>query len=405
MAQKHVEEVFEWAGKDKNGRSVKGEIVGRSPTLVKAALRVQGIKPSRVRKKAKPLMGGKKQKITQKDVTIFGRQLATMIASGVPLVQGFDIVAGGHENPEMRSLLNEVRADIAGGNGLADSLQKHPKYFDELFCNLIRSGEKSGTLETMLDRLAIYMEKTEAIKSKIKKALFYPIAVIVVAFIVTCVLLLYVVPQFEELFADFGAELPAFTRLVLDISETLQQWWYIVFGTIFAVALIFRQAFRTSPDFQRQVHGFLLKAPVFGNIFTKAAIARYSRTLSTMFAAGVPLIEAMDQVSGATGNLIYGDAIQRMKEDVSTGQRLNQAMYKTQLFPQMVVQMVAIGEESGALDAMLAKVADFYEQEVDDAIDGLSSLMEPLIMAFLGVILGGLIVAMYLPIFQMGDAI
>lgn len=399
------DQVFEYVGMDKSGNKVKGQVSGRSLVHVKAELRAQGVRPTRVLKKRKSMFGDKKQKITAKDITIFSRQLATMMSSGVPLVQGMDIVSQGHENPQMRELLISVRGDIAAGTSLGDSLAKHPKYFDELFCNLVRSGEKSGTLESMLGRIALYKEKTEAIKSKIKKALFYPIAVVVVAFVVTLILLLFVVPQFQELFAGFGAELPAFTQMVINISEFVQAWWYVIIGGIVAAVIAFTRTRASSPDFARKVDRAMLKAPVFGDIFTKAAIARYTRTLATMFAAGVPLIDAMEQVSGATGNLIYGDAILKMRDEVATGQRLTAAMIRTQLFPTMVNQMVSIGEESGALDQMLSKVADFYEMEVDDAIDGLSSLIEPLIMAILGVVLGGLIFAMYLPIFQMGDVI
>lgn len=403
-AKKQAEQqVFEYVGMDKSGNKVKGQVSGRSMVHVKAELRAQGVRPTRVAKKKKSLFTEKKQKIEAKDITIFSRQLATMMSSGVPLVQGMDIVSQGHENPSMRELLIAVRNDIAAGVSLGDSLAKHPKYFDDLFCNLVRSGEKSGTLESMLGRIALYKEKTEAIKSKIKKALFYPIAVIVVAFVVTLILLLFVVPQFQELFEGFGAELPAFTQMVVNMSEFVQEWWYIVIGIIVAAVMAFTRTRASSPSFARKVDRALLKAPIFGDIFTKAAIARYARTLATMFAAGVPLIDAMEQVSGATGNLIYSDAILKMREEVATGQRLTASMIRTNLFPTMVNQMVSIGEESGALDQMLSKVADFYELEVDDAIDGLSSLIEPLIMAILGIVLGGLIFAMYLPIFQMGD--
>lgn len=411
MAQKQeakkkqqAEQVFEYVGMDKSGKKIKGQVTGKSLVHVKAELRAQGVRPTRVLKKKKSLFGDKKQKIVAKDITIFSRQLATMMSSGVPLVQGMNIVASGHENPQMRELLNSVKADIAAGTSLGDSLAKYPKYFDELFCNLVRSGEKSGTLEAMLERIALYKEKTDAIKGKIKKAMFYPIAVIVVAFVVTLILLMFVVPQFQELFEGMGAELPAFTQMVVNISEMVQEWWWVVIGSVVALVIMFKRARASSPTFARKVDQTLLKAPVFGDILTKAAIARYTRTMSTMFGAGVPLIEAMEQVSGATGNLIYGDAILKMREEVSTGQRLTAAMIRTNLFPTMVNQMVSIGEESGALDKMLSKVADFYEQEVDDAIDGLSSLIEPMIMAVLGVVLGGLIFAMYLPIFQMGDA-
>lgn len=406
MAERHAsaDTLFLWTGIDKAGAKVKGQALSKSPALVKAELRSQGIKPLQVKVKPKPLIDRPK-KITSRDVTIFSRQLATMIASGVPLVQGLAIVGDGHQNQRMREMVLTVHDDVAGGSRLGDALAKHPKQFDDLYCNLVRSGEASGTLEAMLDRIAAYQEKTEAIKSKIKKAMFYPIAVIVVAVVVVAVLLLFVVPQFEELFASFGAELPAFTRLVINMSRGLQRWWYVGFGSIALVIYALIQARKRSPKFARQVDQLLLNLPTLGPIFTKAAIARYARTLSTMFSAGVPLVEAMERVSDATGSLIYHDAIVRMREEVASGQRLNVSMFKTQLFPAMVIQMVAIGEESGSLDLMLGKVGDFYEMEVDDAIDGLSSLIEPLIISVLGVVLGGLIVAMYLPIFKMGEVV
>ena len=400
-----TETIFTWTGTDRSGNKIKGEMSGASPALVRARLRLQGANPIQVRKKPKPLLGAGKQKILPKDITLFSRQLATLIASGAPLAQGFNIVIEGTENPQMRALLAEVRADIVAGAPLAESLGKHPRYFDELFRNLIGSGEKSGALEAMLERLAAYKEKSEAIKGKVKKATAYPIAVVVIAFLVTAVLLLYVVPQFEELFANFGAELPVFTRFVLHLSQIFQESWHLIFGGLAVAFVGFMQAMKRSPRFAFGVDRIKLRLPIFGAVFTKAAIARYARTLSTMFAAGVPLVEAMDQVSGAAGNRIYRDAILRVRDDVANGQSLNVAMRRTRRFPNMVTQMIAIGEESGALDHMLGKIADYYEQEVDDAIDGLSTLIEPLIMAILGIILGGLIVAMYLPIFAMGDAI
>ena len=400
-----TETIFTWTGTDRSGNKIKGEMSGASPALVRARLRLQGANPIQVRKKPKPLLGAGKQKILPKDITLFSRQLATLIASGAPLAQGFNIVIEGTENPQMRALLAEVRADIVAGAPLAESLGKHPRYFDELFRNLIGSGEKSGALEAMLERLAAYKEKSEAIKGKVKKATAYPIAVVVIAFLVTAVLLLYVVPQFEELFANFGAELPVFTRFVLHLSQIFQESWHLIFGGLAVAFVGFMQAKKRPPRFAFGVDRIKLRLPIFGAVFTKAAIARYARTLSTMFAAGVPLVEAMDQVSGAAGNRIYRDAILRVRDDVANGQSLNVAMRRTRRFPNMVTQMIAIGEESGALDHMLGKIADYYEQEVDDAIDGLSTLIEPLIMAILGIILGGLIVAMYLPIFAMGDAI
>ena len=397
--------VFTWTGTDRAGNTIQGEIVGKSPTLVKAVLRVQGIQPTRVRKKSPSLFGEKNPRITPKDITVFSRQLATLISSGVPLVQGLDIVTQSTENPRMRALSANIRADIAGGNTLADSLAKHPKYFDDLVCSLIRSGEKSGALDTMLDRLALYQEKSHAMEGKIKKAATYPVSVVVIALIISTILLLYVVPQFEQLFTNFGAELPAFTQATLNLSHLLQESWHLIFGGVILATIAFLRALRRSPTFARRVDRRKLQAPILGDIFTKAAVSRYARTLSTMFAAGVPLVDAMEQVAGATGNLVYNDAILRMRDDVAAGQRLNVAMNKTGLFPPMAVQMICVGEESGALDNMLEKVADYYEQEVDDAIDGLSTLMEPMIMAFLGIVLGGLILAMYLPVFSMGGAI
>lgn len=397
------EAVYTWVGKDKAGNKVKGETVAGTPAKVKAELRLKGISPTKVVKKPKPLFGEKKAKITAKDISVFSRQLATMMSSGVPLIQGFDIVMAGHDNPSMRDLLQKVRADVSGGNGLGDSLAKHPKYFDELFCNLVRSGEKSGTLETMLDRIATYKEKSEAMKSKLKKAMFYPIAVIVVAFVVTAILLLFVVPQFEELFSSMGAELPALTQFVVGLSRGLASNWYIIFGGIGLAIWGFFRALKTSEPFAFKMDSLALRLPVFGDILDKGSVARFARTLGIMFAAGVPLIDAMTQVAGAVGNRLYASKILAMREEVSTGQRLAVSMENARQFPPMVVQMVSIGEESGALDGMLNKVADFFEQEVDDAIDGLSSLIEPIIMAVLGVILGTLILAMYLPIFQLGD--
>ncbi len=396
---------YNWSGTDKKGSKLKGESLGQSVSHVKAELRSQGVTPSSVKLKPKPLFGEKKQKITTKDITIFARQLATMIKSGVPLIQGFDIVTNGHENPQMRELLGAVRADVSSGNSLGSSLAKHPKHFDELFSNLVKSGEASGTLETMLDRVATYMEKSEAIKGKIKSATFYPISIVAVSVIVTMVLLLFVVPQFAEIFSSFGAELPAITLFVVNLSEKTQEYWWVFVGAVFIAFKLFQRARANSPSFARKVDAWLLNAPIFGTIFTKAAIARFARTLSTMFAAGVPMIEAMEQVAGAVGNLVYYDAILRMRDEVSTGQRLNTTMIKTQLFPTMVTQMIAIGEESGAVDEMLSRVADFYEEEVDVAVDGLSALIEPIILVVLGIILGGLILAMYMPIFQMGSVV
>jgi type IV pilus assembly protein PilC len=328
-----------------------------------------------------------------------------MMSAGVPLVQAFEIVGRGHENPSMQELILAVKADVEGGTSLADSLAKHPDHFDSLFVNLVRAGEQAGALETLLDKVATYKEKTEELKGKIKKALFYPAAVVVVAFIVSAILLLFVVPQFQELFQGFGADLPAFTLFVITLSEIFQAYWWAIFGGIIATVLVFIQAKKRSPSFARSLDVLALKAPIFGELVRKAAIARFARTLSTMFAAGVPLVEAMESVAGATGNALYQEATLRMRDDTATGTQLQQSMRNTGLFPNMVVQMVAIGEESGSLEQMLGKVADFYEQEVDNMVDALSSLLEPLIMAFLGIVVGGLVIAMYLPIFKLGSVV
>lgn len=404
MAQPAEKLMYVWEGTDRKGTRVKGESQGLNEALVKAELRRQGINPQRVRKKPKPLFGGKK-KITAKDIAVFSRQMATMMSAGVPMVQAFDIVGRGHENPSMQDLILNIKADVEGGTSLADALGKHPDHFDSLFVNLVRAGEQAGALETLLDKIATYKEKTEELKGKIKKALFYPAAVVVVAFIVSAILLLFVVPQFQELFQGFGADLPAFTLFVITLSEIFQAYWWLIFGAIGAGVYAFIQARKRSPKFVRTLDILTLKAPIFGELARKAAIARFARTLSTMFAAGVPLVEAMESVAGATGNALYQEATLRMRDDTATGTQLQQSMRNTGLFPNMVVQMVAIGEESGSLEQMLGKVADFYEQEVDNMVDALSSLLEPLIMAFLGVIVGGLVVAMYLPIFKLGAVV
>ncbi len=395
---------FIWEGTNRKGDKVKGESIGPSETLVKADLRRQGIIPSKVKKKPKPLFTPKKS-IKGKDIAIFTRQLATMIAAGVPMVQAFEIIGKGHENPAMQDLILTVKSDIESGNTLADALSRHPRHFDELFVNLVDAGEQSGSLESLLDRIAIYKEKTESIKSKIRKAMFYPTAVMIMSFIVTTILLIFVVPTFQDLFKDFGADLPAFTQFVIHLSEIFRDYWYLIFGGIIAVVLGFVQIHRRSLKFRRALDRYLLKAPIFGNIIKKSAIARFARTLSTMFSAGVPLVEAMTSVAGATGNAVYSDATLAMRDDAASGMQLQQSMRNTGVFPNMVVQMVAIGEESGSLDHMLGKVADFYEEEVDNAVDGLSSLLEPLIMAILGVLIGGLVVAMYLPIFKLGSVV
>ncbi len=397
--------IFVWEGADKRGNRVKGETRAASMALVRAELRRQGIAPTKVKKKAAPLFSARKKPITAADISIFSRQLSTMMSAGVPLVQSFDIVGRGHNNPSMQDLLLSIKADIEGGTALAPALAKHPLQFDDLFCNLVQAGEQAGVLEILLDKIATYKEKTEAIKGKIKKALFYPTAVMVVAFIVTTILLIFVVPQFESLFSGFGADLPAFTRMVVDLSEFVQEYWLIILLALGGTGFFLGNLYKRSRKFRHLLDKALLKAPIFGVIIHKAAIARFARTTSTMFAAGVPLVEALESVAGATGNIVYGEAVLRMREDVATGQTMQLAMKQQNLFPHMVIQMVAIGEESGSVDDMLAKVADFYEEEVDNAVDALSSLLEPLIMAVLGVLVGGLVIAMYLPIFQMGQAI
>lgn len=396
---------FLWEGLDRKGSKVSGESQASNETLLKADLRRQGINPTRVKKKPKSLFGDGGKKIVSKDIAVFARQLATMMTAGVPLVQSFEIIGRGHEKPAMQNLVLGIKADIESGTSLAEALEKQPRYFDELFCSLVAAGEQSGALESLLDKIAVYKEKTEELKGKVKKALFYPAAVLVVAFVVCGILLLFVVPQFESIFKGFGADLPAFTKMVIGLSNFLQQyWWMMLLGTVAGIYL-FIQAKRRSATLRRGLDIFLLKIPVIGNILEKSAIARFARTLSTMFAAGVPLVEAMESVARATGNALYYEATIKMKDDVATGTQLQQSMKQTGIFPNMVVQMVAIGEESGSLDDMLAKVADFYEEEVDTLVDGLSSLLEPLIMAVLGVLVGGLVIAMYLPIFKMGAVV
>ncbi|MCG5513459.1 type II secretion system F family protein [Ectothiorhodospira shaposhnikovii] len=396
--------VFVWEGVDKKGVRIKGETTAANENLAKAELRRQGINPLKVRKKPKPLFGGKK-KITPKDIAIFLRQMSTMMSAGVPLVQSFEIVGRGHENPSMQELILRIKADVEGGATFASALARHPAYFDDLVINLVGAGEQSGALETLLDRIATYKEKTESLKAKIKKAMFYPAAVIVVAFIVTAILLIFVVPQFQDLFQGFGADLPVFTQFVIGISEFFQSYWWAIFGGIGAAVFGFTQAKQRSAAFRRQLDLLSLRIPVVGELLRKAAIARFARTLSTMFSAGVPLVEAMESVAGATGNALFSEATLRMRDETAAGTQLQQAMRNSAVFPNMVVQMVAIGEESGSLDEMLGKVADFYEEEVDNMVDGLSSLMEPMIMAFLGIVVGGLVIAMYLPIFQLGAVV
>ncbi|ALZ85960.1 type II secretion system protein F [Pseudomonas oryzihabitans] len=395
---------FTWEGTDRKGTRVKGEMTGLNPALIKAQLRKQGINPTRVRKKSVSLFG-KGKKIKPMDIALFTRQLATMMSAGVPLLQAFDIIGEGFDNPNMRKMVDDIKQDVAAGNSLANSLRKQPQYFDDLYCNLVDAGEQSGALETLLDRVATYKEKTEALKKKIKKAMTYPAAVIVVAVIVSAILLIKVVPQFQSVFEGFGAQLPAFTLMVIAISEVLQEWWLLVLGGLFVLAFVLRHFYKKSEKFRDAVDRGLLKIPLVGSILYKSAIARYARTLATTFAAGVPLVDALDSVAGATGNVVFRNAVEKIKGDVSTGMQLNFSMRTTGVFSSMAIQMTAIGEESGSLDEMLSKVATFYEDEVDNMVDNLTTLMEPMIMAVLGVLVGGLIIAMYLPIFQLGSVI
>ena len=395
---------FLWEGTDRKGNKIKGKSMAGDEAQVRAELRRQGVVPSRIRKQSPGLFKGA-AKITTGDIAIFSRQLATMLAAGIPLVQAFEIVGSGHENAAMQKLIMAIKDDVEGGSALAEALAKHPLYFDDLFVNLVEAGEQAGALETLLEKVATYKEKTEAIKKKIKKALTYPAAVLVVAFVVTIILMIFVIPAFEDLFQGFGADLPAFTRLVIDISQFVRnQGWMLamVIGAAIYAFLYFKKRSRPMRHFLDRT---ALKTPIIGPILQKASIARYARTLSTMFAAGVPLVEALESVAGATGNIVYEVGVLQMRDEVSTGQRLQQAMENTDLFPNMVIQMIAVGEESGSLDDMSAKVADFYEEDVDNAVDNLSSLLEPMIMAILGVLVGGLVIAMYLPIFKMGSVV
>jgi type IV pilus assembly protein PilC len=403
-AKKPALNSFSWEGVDRSGRKLKGEMQAASDAFVKASLRRQGVNPTRVTRKSKPLFSVKKR-IKPKDVAVFTRQLATMIQSGIPVAQAFEIVGKGHENPSMQDLILSVKQDVESGTALTQALAKHPLHFDALYCNLVAAGEQAGILDAILDKVATYKEKIEYIKGKIKSALFYPTAVIVVAFIVTAILLIFVIPQFEALFKGFGADLPALTQFVISLSKAFQEWWYAILGVIIGAVVGLGYTYKRSPKMQHTLDRLLLRAPVIGEIVKKATIARFARTLSTMFAAGVPLVEALDAVAGASGNRVYYEGTLAIKSDVSTGMQLQAAMNATGLFPNMVVQMVSIGEESGELDKMLGKVADFYETEVDDAVASLSSLIEPVIMAFLGVVIGGLVIAMYLPIFKLAGAV
>ncbi|RQP23218.1 type II secretion system F family protein [Piscinibacter terrae] len=400
--QQNVKEiVFEWEGKDKNGKVVRGEMRAGGEAMVSASLRRQGILITKVKKRR--VSGG--SSIKQKDIAIFTRQLATMMKAGVPLIQAFDIVARGSTNPRVTKLLTDIRSDVETGTSLSSSFRKHPLYFDALYCNLVEAGEAGGILEQLLDRLAIYQEKTMAIKNKIKSALIYPVAVLVVAFVVLAVIMIFVIPAFKDVFTSFGADLPAPTLFVIGMSEFFVKFWYLIFGVLIGGTYFFMQSWRRSEKMQKAMDRLLLKIPVFGDLVYKSTVARWTRTLSTMFAAGVPLVEALDSVGGASGNAVFAEATEQIQKDVSTGSALTTSMQTTGVFPTMVLQMCAIGEESGSLDAMLGKAAEFYEDEVDEAVKGLSSLMEPFIIVVLGVLIGGIVVSMYLPIFKLGAVV
>lgn len=399
-AAKAKEYSYLWEGKDKTGKRIKGEMRAPGEASVSAHLRRQGINVSKVKR-----LRGSTQKVSEKDISLFTRQLATMMKSGVPLLQAFDIVGKGHSNPSVARLLFDIKTDVETGSSLQQAFKKYPLYFDELYCNLIGAGEAAGILDSLLDRLATYKEKIQAIKSKIKSALFYPVSIIVVAFVITAVIMIFVIPAFEELFSSFGADLPAPTLVVMAISKVFVTYWWLIFGGIGGGLYTFFYFWKRSRKMQAVMDRLMLKLPIFGELIRKASIARWSRTLATMFAAGVPLVEAFDSVAGAAGNAVYFDATKYIQREVTTGNSLTVAMQNTEVFPSMVLQMVAIGEEAGSLDAMLSKVADFYEAEVDDAVEALSSLMEPIIMVVLGTLIGGMVVAMYLPIFKMGQVV
>ena len=393
--------VFEWEGKDRNGKQVRGEIRAAGENQVKASLRRQGVTPTKIKKRR--MRSGKS--IKPKDLAIFTRQLATMMKAGVPLLQAFDIVGRGNPNPSVTKLLNDIRTDVETGTSLSVAFRKFPLYFDNLYCNLVEAGESAGILDQLLDRLAVYMEKTEAIKSKIKSALMYPITVLIVAFVVVAVIMIFVIPSFKQVFTSFGGELPAPTLMVIALSEFFIQFWYLIFGGIFGGTYFFMQAWQRNKKMQRVMDRIMLKMPIFGVLVEKSCIARWTRTLSTMFAAGVPLVEALDSVGGAAGNSVFEDATIKIQQEVSTGTALTAAMTNANLFPSMVLQMCAIGEESGSVDHMLGKAADFFEAEVDDMVAGISSLMEPIIIVILGTVIGGIVVAMYLPIFKLGQVV
>jgi len=398
-------EQFTWEGTDKRGVKMKGETTSKNANLLRAELRKQGINPTVVRTKSKPLFGASGKSISAQDISVFSRQIATMLQAGVPMVQSFEILAGGQNNPRMRKMLLDIRDNIAGGSSLSEAMARHPVQFDALFRNLTRAGEGAGVLDTVLDTVATYKERTEALKGKIKKALFYPAAVIAVAMLVSAVLLIYVVPQFEEVFKGFGADLPAFTQMIVDASRFLTKWWWLVLaiaaGTVFGFLAIYKR----SPALERNVDRLMLKLPVIGEILHQSAIARFARTLALTFKAGVPLVEALETVAGATGSIIYNEAVMRIREDVSVGYQLNVAMKQVNIFPHMVVSMTAIGEEAGALDTMLLKVAEFYEQEVNNSVDALASLIEPFIMVVIGILVGGMVIGMYLPIFKLAATV
>ncbi len=396
--------VYTWEGVDKKGTKTSGELSGHNLALVKAQLRKQGINPTKVRKKSVSIFG-KGKKIKPLDIAFFSRQMATMMKAGVPLLQSFDIISEGAENPNMQTLVNSLKQEVSAGNSFATALRQKPEYFDDLYCNLVDAGEQAGALESLLDRVASYKEKTEKLKAKIKKAMTYPTAVLIVAAIVTGILLIKVVPQFQSVFSSFGAALPTFTLMVVGLSEFVQQWWLGIISVFFAGFFIFKRAYKRSQKFRDRIDRLMLKLPVIGPLIFKSSVARYARTLATTFAAGVPLVEALDSVAGATGNVVFRNAVNKVKQDVSTGMQLNFSMRSTGVFPSLAIQMTAIGEESGALDTMLDKVATYYEDEVDNMVDSLTSLMEPMIMVVLGVVVGGLVLAMYLPIFQLGNVV
>ncbi|MFZ5465876.1 MAG: type II secretion system F family protein [Pseudomonadota bacterium] len=406
MAQAGENKVtFQWEGKDRTGKRIQGEVLATSEMQARNILRQQGTLPLKVKKKPKPLIGGKGKAIKPAHIAAFTRQLATMLQAGMPLLQGLEIIAQSAEIPAMTRLVNQIKDDVAGGISLGNALARHPLYFDKLYVSLVMAGEDAGALEAILERIAVYKEKTESLKKKIKKALFYPAAVLVVAFIVTAILLIFVIPQFKDLFSSFGADLPAFTLMVIGLSEIFQQYWWMIFGGMGAAVYAFFFFKKRSRKFNQVLDRLVLRLPLVGPLTHKAAIARFARTLSTMFAAGVPLVEAMASVAGATGNHVYETAVLEMRDMTAQGQQMRLSMQQSGLFPMMVVQMVGIGEETGELDKMLSKVADIYEEEVDNMVDAMSSLMEPMIMAFLGIVVGGLVIAMYLPIFKLGAVV